>query len=331
MGPDERHLRKRLRGAGFGTRSINAAWPQWWTDAAEQSASARAELRFILARALGLDPRALIDGDQVKFIATVGPKFKGLSAADSAERQAIISFGQSIATLLGSSTPAPVSPRISALRLRSFMLEHDIIPNFQSIVAICWQLGIPVAYLSVTPLQAKRMHAMAARHGERGVILVAVNDSLYAKAAFTVAHELGHIMLGHLDTEPAFLDLDDPLSGADNQPEEDEANGYALELLTGSPQPVITTNEDDYSPGQLAQAARRAGSAESVDPATIALCDGFRSGDWGRSIAACQMIQGRRADVAAEANAYAAEQLDFDELGDDSNTYLRRVLGLADG
>jgi len=330
MGPNERNLRKRLRGAGLAAKYIDAAWPRWWTDTAGQSPSARAELRFVLARALGLDPRALIDGDNVRFVAAIGPRFKALTATDVAERQAIMSSGQSIATLLGAATTTPPAPRVSARRLREFMLENTAVPTFQSITAICWQLGIPVAYLDITPLDAKRMHAMAVSHGPRGVILVAVRDSLFAKAAFTIAHELGHIMLGHLDMEPAFLDIDDPLSGGDKSSEEDEASRFALELLTGRPEPIITTSENDYSASQLAQAAQRTGAEEGIDPATIALCDGFRTGDWARSTAACRMVQGRPANIAREANKHADQQLDFDRLGEDGRAYLRRVLGLAD-
>ncbi|MDH7972521.1 ImmA/IrrE family metallo-endopeptidase [Sphingomonas sp. AR_OL41] len=330
MGPDETNLRKRLRGSGLATALVDAAWPQWWTDAAGESASARNELRFVLARALGLDPRALIDGDQVRFAATVGPRFKALSAADVAEQHAIASFGQSIARLLSAATVPEPAPRVSAARMRAFMLDHGIVPSFQSITAICWQFGIPVAYLDITPLEAKRMHAMAAGRGMRCAILVAFRDSLYAKAAFTIAHELGHIMLGHLDEEAAYLDVEDPMSGTDRSPAEDEANRYALELLTGRPEPVITTSTDDYNAQQLARAAADAGAIEGVDPATIALCDGFRTGDWARSTAACLRIQGRPANVAVEANGYAERQLDMEKLGEDSRVYLRRVLGLDD-
>lgn len=330
MGPDERHLRKRLREAGLAKRYINAAWPTWWTDAAEQSASARAELRFVLARSLGLNARALVDGDQVTFASALGARFKGLSVSDAAEHRAVLSFGQSVATLLGTATVAEAAPSISAERLRAFLLQNRTLPTFRSLIAVCWQLGIPVAYLDVTPLEAKRMHAMAVRHGARGIILIAIKDTLLAKAAFTLAHELGHIMLGHLADEPAYIDMEDPLSRTNRPPEEDAADQYALQLLTGRPQPIITTSVDDYTAAQLAQSARRTGATELIDPATIALCDGYRTGDWARSIAACQMIQRRGVDTAFEANTYAERQLDFDLLGEDGRTYLRRILGFAD-
>ncbi|RYG87128.1 MAG: ImmA/IrrE family metallo-endopeptidase, partial [Alphaproteobacteria bacterium] len=242
MGPDERNLRRQLRRSGLAKPMIDAAWPQWWTDAAEASVSARNELRFTLARALGLDPRALVESDEVRFAGTVGARFKSLTAADASEQMAIISFGQSVTRLLMAATPAgEAPPQVTAARLRAFMLENGAVPSFQSIAAVCWRMGIPLVYLQVTPLQAKRMHAMASGQGARAAILVAHDDTLYAKAAFTIAHELGHVMLGHLDSEPAYLDMDDPLSGGAKNQDERDADAYALELLTGRPEPIITT------------------------------------------------------------------------------------------
>jgi hypothetical protein len=327
MGPSEKRLRTQLRRAGIRKAAIDAAWPRWWTEAAEASASARNELRFALSRALGLDPRALVGGDRVAFAATVSARFKALTAAGAGEQDALASFGQSLARLLGAARPASPPARVAARRLRSFMLDHGIIPSFQSLVALCWSVGVPVVYPEVLPLDAKRMHAMAAGQEGRFAILIAVRDSLYAKAAFTVAHELGHIMLGHLGGAAAFLDQDDPFSGKTDEPEEDEANRFALELLTGRPSPIITSTTDTYNATELASAATLTGANEAIDPGTIALCDGFRTGDWARSIRACQLIQGEAADIAGEANGYALRQLDLDLLGEDGRSYLERVLG----
>ena len=54
-------LKRRLQDVGLSGPAINAAWPRWWSEAAEASSSARAELRFSLARKLGLDPSSLLD------------------------------------------------------------------------------------------------------------------------------------------------------------------------------------------------------------------------------------------------------------------------------
>ena len=43
-----------LQQLGLSDAAINAAWPEWWSEAAEPSPSASLDLRFSLARKLGL-------------------------------------------------------------------------------------------------------------------------------------------------------------------------------------------------------------------------------------------------------------------------------------
>ncbi|KIU26064.1 hypothetical protein SR41_16650 [Sphingomonas melonis] len=321
-----------MRKHGFDARAISAAWPRWWTDAAETSASARNELRFAISRALGLDPRALVEGDQVRPTVEAGVRFKGLGARDAEERAALVSFGQSVARLLVAAASDEAATRaLPAERLRRFLLGHGVVPDFQALVAICWKLRLPVVYLEVTPLRRKAMHAMAAGGRAREAILIAQHDKLYARAAFTLAHEIGHVMLGHVGEHGGPLDIDDPLSGGEKDAEEVAADRYALELLTGRPEPLITTTRDDYTAADLAQAASRAGAEEGIDPAVIAMCDGFRTSDWRRSTAACKILQPKPAETWREANDYAQRSLDWSALPPDGEDYLRRVLGLPDG
>src|SRR3546814_1754744 len=57
-----------IRRTGLSESAITAAWPDWWSEAAEASPAAQAELRFSLARKLGLDARSLLGEDQPRFI-----------------------------------------------------------------------------------------------------------------------------------------------------------------------------------------------------------------------------------------------------------------------
>src|SRR5437588_12250307 len=62
-------LRQKLLHLGLTRQAVDAAWPAWWSEEAEASASARVELRFSVARKLGLDPRSLLeDPSQPRFV-----------------------------------------------------------------------------------------------------------------------------------------------------------------------------------------------------------------------------------------------------------------------
>ena len=67
MANDKNSLIDQLRRAGISRAAIDAAWPAWWTEEAESSPSGRAELRFALARRLGLEAKPLL-GERVEFI-----------------------------------------------------------------------------------------------------------------------------------------------------------------------------------------------------------------------------------------------------------------------
>ncbi len=63
-----------IQRTGLTDDAVTAAWPDWWGQEAEVSASANAELRFSLARKLGLDARTLL-GEQELQTASHLPTF----------------------------------------------------------------------------------------------------------------------------------------------------------------------------------------------------------------------------------------------------------------
>ena len=325
MADDRKTLVDRLREAGISRAAIKAAWPSWWTKEVEETPSGRAELRFALARRLGLEPKPLL-GERVEFIWNDEAKFKHLSAENEAQRAALTSFGMSIGRLLLRATPtAEVAPTPADL-LREAILAGNPFVDLGSLLSTCWALRIPVLYLRVFPLEAKSMHAMVVRSGGRFAILLGRDASYPAPVAFTLAHELGHVMLGHLDDSPALVDLEDPALGNDGDDQEQEADGYAMTLLTGSSNPDIQTNLDRFNAPTLASAVLNAAATYRVEPGTLALCLAYRRGAWPVAMSALRFIYRDRKPVWREVNGIADYELDWDALGDDAAHYLRNVM-----
>ena len=96
---DRKALKKRLKEAGLSDPLIEAAWPAWWSDEALASQSAKAELRFTIARKLGLNPRSLLH-DEVEFIWKDEARFKHLSNETDGQKWALTSFGMSACRIL---------------------------------------------------------------------------------------------------------------------------------------------------------------------------------------------------------------------------------------
>lgn len=325
MTKDRETLIKRLRQAGISRAAIQAALPSWWTEEADATPSGRAELRFALARRLGLEPKPLL-GERVEFVWNDEARFKHLSAKDEIHTAVLTSFGMSIGSLLLRATPAAATEIAPAEALRDAILSRSTFVDLGALVATCWALRIPVIYLRVFPLEAKSMHAMVVKVDGRFAILLGRNAVYPAPVAFTLAHELGHVMLGHLFDAPALVDLKDPALAQNGDDQEEEADRFALTLLTGSPEPEIQTNLERFNAPTLAAAVLDAGGHYRVEPGTLALCLAHRRSAWPVAMSALRFIYAERKPAWREVNGIAEKELDWDVLGDEAAHYLRKIM-----
>lgn len=322
-------LRKELRDAGYSEQAINAAWPTWWSDEAATSPSARAELRFVMSRHLGLAPKSLL-GERVEFVWSDQARFKNLTTHDQASRDALASFGVAVGRLLLRAAPQGRSlDGLAAVELRRAILANRRFVDLVGLVSACWALGVPVIHLRVFPLPAKSMRAMVVNANGRQAILLGRDANYPAPIAFTLAHEMGHAALGHAANGQAVVDDGDPVYGSDDG-EEQEADAYGLELLTGSPQPEIILSTDRPSARSLAQECLEQGPANGIEPGTLALCVGHLNGDWKTANAALRYVYTDAKPVWEAVNNTAAQELDWGSLSPDSAAYLQVVLGQND-
>jgi hypothetical protein len=322
-------LKRRLKDIGLSDSAINAAWPTWWSESADASTSAKAELRFSLARKLGLDPHSLLEDDQQpRFVWRDEARFKRLSSESVLEQSAITSFG----TALGRYLVAAIKPLIATVELKPVDLRNAVLQNhafvdLSDLLAVSWSFGIPVIHLRVFPCDRKRMSAMAVRTGDRTAIMLA-RDSVYPpEVLFNLAHELGHISLGHLSQQPIIVDLDDTdPSVSENDPEEMAADKFALELLTGRSEFKVLP-KSAYNAKELARVSREISEQVHIEPGILARCFGHSTNDWATANAAVKRIYGKGQNIWEEINKLAINQLELDLIPDDATAYVKVVLG----
>jgi hypothetical protein len=326
-------LRTLLRELGLSDSAIRAAWPGWWSNEADASSSARADLWFSVSRRLGLDPRSLFDDGRPRFMWQEEARFKHLSGEEEVERAGITSFGRAVASILVSATPSPGATisGVSAEELRREILSAGRpYVRLLDLLALAWGVGVPVAHLRVFPWPQKRMAAMTVSVGDRCVILLG-KDSVYpAPIAFYLAHELGHIALGHVASDRLIVDLEEETPTiADDDEEEQTADAYALELLTGQPRPTVLPDElgARASARELARIALAAADSLRIEPGVLAQCFGYSTGDWQTATGALKTIYTAEIPVWSEVNAIARRQLSLDELSADAFEFLDAVLG----
>jgi hypothetical protein len=323
-------LRRDLREAGYSNDAIAAVWPEWWSEEADASISAITELRYTVARRLGLLPRSLFDEGEPMFIWHDQTKFKNLGTSTEEDRIILSSFGTAVGrvAIAGKLGHSPVERR-SASEIRDAILQSVPFVTLDDLVSLCWGLGIPLLYLRVFPLGEKRMHAMAVHAGGRYAILLGRKSRYPAQVAYWVAHEIAHIMLNHVAESAAMLEVDDPMRTEDPDQEEHEADKYALMLLTGQEDLSIVTDRPNFNSTELALTASRVARELHIEPGILALCLGHSSHRWTQVFAALKMLHPGEVDVRHHLNELAREQLDWDELSTPNADYLLTILGMT--
>lgn len=317
-----------VKSTGLTDSAITAAWPEWWSDAADASPSAQAELRFSLARNLGLDPVTVLGDEAPQFIWDDSAKYKSFKGDDQRDKPAITAFGKSVTRMLVK-TVAQTVPLVGlpASQLRQSILKGNQYVGLVELLAMLWAFGTPVLHLRVFPLPAKKMSAMVTRFQDRYAILLAKDATYPAAIAFYLAHEIGHIACGHVVAGSSLIDMDNEGAAQDQDPEELEADKYALELLTGDPDFKIEKQGLGRSARELANQALTMGHERRIEPGTIALCYGFATGEWPTAQAALQHIYSQAMPAWEVINRIATQQMNWANLSDENIHFLKAVMG----
>ena len=311
---------ERLVDAGFSQDFVRASLPDWW-DPDDTSSSAKTLVSLLLAKRLSLDPETLLDdGVPVGFLHTGNPKFKHMRLAPGARRDVLVAFAQGVSRIvLGElqDVPARLAPKDPAEIRNAILKSGSQFVSFGDVLVACWSLGIPVLHLRLFPARTKGVTAIAVRLGQRHAILVARESGSEAQYMFHVAHELGHIALGHLADASAIVDADP--NDSDNDPdeliddeEEEQADRYAQGLLTGI-ENFSVDRAGLSAQGNARELARKAvevGTAMQIDPGHIVMSFGYTTGDWAMAMAASGLLKSQ-----AEMPGTLVNRVLWDQLG----------------
>ncbi len=195
-------------------------------------------------------------------------------------------------------------------------------PDLERVLELCWNCGVPVLYLQETPPKSSKPHAMIFRKEGRYAILLSRKLKHSAQAVFDILHEVGHSVLGHLPENGARVDQDIKLK-PENQ--EEDANGFAVEVLTGNPH--LRLKSDRWlNAEQLANAALSIGERLRIDPGVVALNYSWNAQFMPVAMASLNIIE-PNADAVRTIRHYLLERLDWKRLTEENAEYLIRMTG----
>jgi hypothetical protein len=273
----------RLKAIGFDRTFVRAAvLPDWWSDDLASVPANRAVAEIAIARHFGFSAAALRDRTRpLSLPAKGGVRLKRSVRTTEAEVSGAVAVARRAAELVAESLidfPAFNGPFLASA-VRTGILRNSAFVELASLLAFCWSHGIPVVHLSRTSKKSKKIDGLATFCGDRPVVVLCSGRDSPPWLAFHLTHELGHIMRAHIRPGGAML-ADADLDKRDDDAQEQEADQFALEALTGQTA-LGFTPEPGLTAPKLALAASNYGEQHRIAPGTVALIYGRSANRWG--------------------------------------------------
>jgi hypothetical protein len=318
-------LYKRLKKVGFDPDFVReAVLPDWWDDSVADVPFNRALAETAVSGHLGYPIRLLRDRDaDLPIPDTVGVCFKRNTKVDARKVAPGLQVVRRVAELVTGTLPKllPFRGGQSVAVLRKWILDRHKAVDLTAILDACWAHGVPVIGVPHLPKKSVRFDGVAMFCGKRPVIVLASAKDGPPWLAFHLAHELGHIMHGHVKPGEALF-VDANLKSGVNDYTEVEADEFGLELLTGRPGGL------EFRPSRLK--AHELGLAaadftENIQPTvaagTVVLSYCKSATFWGVAQGALEALNqhaGGRALVAKS----LAKHIDFDALTEGAERFI---------
>lgn len=313
------HLYSALGKQGLTRQKLAHILPEWWSPEIEATPSGAQQAKLYLAKALSLRIRPISETPpRIEFDLPAEKRFKRSAKTTDADIEVAVALAKSASRIAISALDrACVPPPPSAAGIRAHILSqgNDWV-GLSQLLEYCWSCGIPVLHLATPLLGKKKMDGIAMSIKGRPSVVLS-NKRVSGFLLFHLAHELGHIALGHVSANGAIVDdeikKDDVSVGRD--PQEIEADRFAIELLTGNADGRLALQGMMKAP-RLAELAIRYGREHHIDPTHIVLnCAHNNNGIYPLCVSAANHIAGGVSDqsvVGQAAYYYLAGSIDPD-------------------
>lgn len=290
-----------LKAAGFPRPYVERLLPEWWDNSLFRTSAGVVQFATLIKQRLGLDVNFEASGNLAIQTATPKARFKRRKDTQEGELQVAAHLGVALARLAVFSAKQPYRPLPSHPAELGALIKARSgrgCVDFRGLLDACWHHGIPVLFLRELPRNSKRMTGMAVNVSGRPVIVLGYNSKQTGKQLFVLAHELAHIICGHLGDNELLIDeelqdVSEGLAGAaiaKRDDEEKQADAFALALLrNGHASPLRQLGRVD-SAAILASSAYTIGEALGIDPAHLILSYAKEHDDWMRANLALSYI-----------------------------------------
>jgi hypothetical protein len=330
-------LYKTVASLGLTRAQVRRLLPAWWDAAIERESSGVAELAMHLSRRLSLDLGALLQGRLVPKGAVSQVAFKHSSNVEPTSLSAATFIASSLSQTVLASMRVPYTALPSeAQRVRELATDGGkVLLGFDALLSLCWTHGIPVIPLPNLPVGVRKMDGAALKVGDRPVIVIARKKSSRAWLSFILAHEIGHVALGHLQASSSIVDisLQETATYATDSaadPQERDADAFALQTMGGeSVEREVSSWDQTLTPVELAVRARQASARMRIEAGHFILRHAFTKKRWPEGMTALRFLS-EDFDPESALLAQLRQHLDIDRVSEDLRDLLMQVTGWED-
>lgn len=327
-----RHVYRRLKRAGFEKAFVEAAiLPEWWEESCAETPFNRALAELTIAQQLGVSLESLRNPDvPLSFPNTPSVQLKTATYGTEVEQvEPAIRVAQKLAAVIveaATDSLGSVSPPLPADKVREAILQQDTGPvTLDNLLQFCWNSGVVVAHLRRLPHARgfRKLDGVVFYIGQRPCIMLAEKNETPARLAFHLAHELGHVYLGHVVPDGEALADDNIERNSRHDEVEYAADQFALKVLTGQQRPYLR-RIDGLTAAKLAGKVLEFGQRKGVDPAVLALVYGKCADRWPVATNAIKELGAAHGGHAIVAN-WLERYVDPDVLGDSDRRFLQSL------
>lgn len=273
-------LYSRLKDAGYDAPFVRQfVLPEWWEDKLASNPANKALAEIAVSRVLGFAiPELRNEQKRLQPALETQFRLKRRKDATSSELAPTIRLAERVAIGIVSALaniPGFIG-RIDASSARSAVLKRSEAVNLAALLEFAWESGVVVLRLGKLP-KCKRPSGIAMFVGQRPVVMLCSGHDSPSWLAFHLAHELAHVLLGHVTAGNSPL-ADGSLDSLGGDGEEKAADEFAFRLIAGGEYQRPAVPEFGLTAPKLARQAFRKAGELHADAGFLALAYGLSTG-----------------------------------------------------
>ena len=320
-------LYKKLSAIGFSKRFVREkGLPSWWNEELDNKPVAVLEGAGHIAQRLHLDLKSLLaENQKPQFKPLLHTKFKYHQQDKADVPDVAPQLASRVAEVVANTIklefqPIPSDPH----QVRSEIVAKHPQVTLYSLLDYCWEHGIAVVYFKNYPNNTRKIRGMIQWQADHPVIVLSSGKTQSVCLAFDLAHELGHLALGHI--QEGIL-IDDDIKQDSNDQEEKDSNQFAVKLLVNSFDNSVGKKKFKNAKDLKNKITQLLQSDSTIDPSALALNYCWYNKDYFALSMGCVNLIDSAKEGHKTINQFLEQHLNWEELSDDNADYLDQILG----